>query len=102
MCDELVTAGVPYPFFSILLSPMIAGAAMSFSSVSVIGNALRFALDATIVATGTCLAPATMTIGMRYGRGQKHPSRMVESFLPMLAIPIKSRHLPRESRDATP
>lgn len=29
------------PFFGILLSPMIAGAAMSFSSVSVIGNALR-------------------------------------------------------------
>jgi len=30
-----------YPFFGILLNPMIAGAAMSFSSVSVIGNALR-------------------------------------------------------------
>jgi P-type Cu+ transporter len=32
---------VLYPFFGILLSPMIAGAAMSLSSVSVIGNALR-------------------------------------------------------------
>jgi Cu+-exporting ATPase len=36
-----IAAGALYPFFGILLSPMIAGAAMSFSSVSVIGNALR-------------------------------------------------------------
>ena len=36
-----IAAGVLYPFFGILLSPMIAGAGMSFSSVSVIGNALR-------------------------------------------------------------
>jgi Cu+-exporting ATPase len=36
-----IAAGVLYPFFGLLLSPVIAAAAMALSSVSVIGNALR-------------------------------------------------------------
>lgn len=36
-----IAAGVLYPVFGILLSPVIAAAAMSFSSVSVIANSLR-------------------------------------------------------------
>jgi Cu+-exporting ATPase len=36
-----VAAGVLYPFFGVLLSPIIAAAAMALSSISVVGNSLR-------------------------------------------------------------
>lgn len=36
-----IAAGILYPFVGVLLSPMLASAAMTFSSVSVIANALR-------------------------------------------------------------
>ena len=55
-------AGVLYPSFGILLSPMVAGLAMALSSVSVLGNALRLRAFTPPVKTGedrrTVLHPA--------------------------------------------
>jgi P-type Cu+ transporter len=47
-----VAAGVLYPLFDVLLSPVLAGAAMALSSVTVVSNALRLRRFQPMVVTG--------------------------------------------------
>jgi len=41
LCRRAIAVGLLYPLYGVLLSPVIAAAAMALSSVSVVGNALR-------------------------------------------------------------
>ena len=81
-----IAAGVLYPAFGLLLSPIIAAAAMSFSSVSVIGNALR--LRRATLRKGKVLQPPSPVLLWQLGGGiLPGPLGCVETHLPFLELP---------------
>jgi hypothetical protein len=63
-----IAAGALYPVTGLLLSPMIASAAMTFSSVSVIGNALRFRRSDLEHPCRTLNGPPPRALMTKYGR----------------------------------
>ena len=74
-----IAAGVLFPPFGILLSPMIAAAVMSLSSVSVIGNALRLRAARSLEgggvrSGGTRRSAAPMAAVVGYAAGQSNPA----------------------------
>ena len=81
-----IAAGVLYPTFGILLSPIIAAAAMALSSVSVVGNALRLAARAA-------LAPAVSSLASTVG--DRRTLCLIPAHRPVLLPQVQQHHTGR-------